>query len=167
MPIKIRAEGRRGKLCGEQWVPRPQQEVFAFFSDPSNLERITPPFLRFRVLAVSTPVLQEGTEIRYRLRLHGLPIAWTSRITEWHPPHGFTDVQIRGPYRLWRHRHEFVMEHHGTRLLDTVDYQVPFAQLLRALALTWVERDLEQIFTYRQQVIERLFRHEAGAHTAP
>lgn len=155
--VSIISEAKHTTLRCEQWVPRPLAEVFAFFADATNLERITPPFLRFVVRSMSTPAIQRGTDITYRLRLHGLPISWTSRIEEWEPPYRFTDVQIRGPFRLWHHRHEFASERQGTRLHDTVHYKAPCAWLLRTLRLSWVEKDLEQIFSYRQQIIERLF----------
>ena len=155
--VSIMLEGEYTRLQCEQWVPRPLEEVFAFFADATNLERITPPFLRFHVRSMSTPTIQCGTEISYRLHLHGLPISWTSRIEDWEPPYRFTDVQIHGPFRLWHHDHEFISEQGGTCLRDTVHYRAPFARLQRILRLSWVERDLEQIFHYRQQVIERLF----------
>jgi ligand-binding SRPBCC domain-containing protein len=136
--------------------------VFRFFADATNLEQLTPPFLRFRVRSMSTPTIQRGTEISYRLYLHGWPISWTSRIEAWDPPYGFTDVQIRGPFRLWHHDHEFTSEQGGTRLRDAVLYRAPFARLQRILRLSWVERDLEGIFRYRQQVIRRLFADTAS-----
>jgi ligand-binding SRPBCC domain-containing protein len=58
----------------------PFDEVFTFFADAHNLERITPPFLRFSVRSMTTPAIQQGTEITFRLRLQGLPISWTSRV---------------------------------------------------------------------------------------
>jgi uncharacterized protein len=155
--VNILSESGLTTLSCEQWVSGPLDEVFAFFADAHNLERITPPFLRFFVHSMTTPAIQQGTEITYRLRLHGLPISWTSRVEDWEPPYGFTDVQIRGPFRLWRHRHEFLAAQQGTRIRDTVHYRVPCAWLQRILRLSWVDRDVEQIFRYRQQVIADLF----------
>ena len=155
--MNIRAEGTHTTLHCEQWVPQPRDEVFAFFADAYNLERITPPFLRFYVRSISTTTIQHGTEITYRLRLHRLPISWTSRIEVWEPPHRVTDVQIRGPFDLWHHQHEFAAVDHGTSIQDTVRYRAPCAWLRRFRLLSWVDRDLERIFTYRQQVIEQLF----------
>jgi uncharacterized protein len=106
---------------------------------------------------MSTPAIQQGTEITYRLRLHGLPISWTSRIEEWEPPYRFTDVQIRGPFRLWRHRHEFTGAQQGTRIRDPGHYRTPCARLQRALRLSQIEKDLENILSYRQWIIEGLF----------
>lgn len=155
--VSILSKTEHTTLYCEQWVPRPLEEVFAFFADAANLERITPPFLRFHVRSMSTPALQPGTEITYRLRLHGLPVSWMSRIEEWEPPYRFTDVQIRGPFRLWHHRHEFTPEQQGTRIRDTVHYRAPCAWLQRTLRLSWIDKDLEQIFSYRQQIVQNLF----------
>jgi ligand-binding SRPBCC domain-containing protein len=134
----------------------PFDEVFTFFADAHNLERITPPFLRFSVRSMTTPAIQQGTEITFRLRLQGLPISWTSRVAEWETPYGFTDVQIHSPFRLWRHRHEFIAAQQGTRIRDTVHYRVACAWLQRVLWLSCVDRDVEQIFRYRQQIIATL-----------
>ena len=79
-----------------QWIPRPIDEVFAFFSDARNLEKITPPWLGFRILAMSSGAVSEGTEIRYRLRLHGIPIFWKTGIRQWQAPYRFVDEAIEG-----------------------------------------------------------------------
>jgi uncharacterized protein len=159
-PVSIICEAEHTTLRCEQWVPRPLEDVFAFFADAYNLERITPTFLRFSVRSMSTPAIQRGTEIAYRLRLHGLPVSWLSRIEAWEPPYGFTDVQVQGPFRLWHHQHEFTPQQRGTRIRDTVRYRAPCLWLQRTPVLAWVDRDLEQIFRYRQQIIARLFGDE-------
>jgi len=155
--VSILPAGAHTTLRCEQWVPKPLGEVFAFFADAHNLEQITPPFLRFSVRSMTTPTVRQGTEITYRLRLHQLPISWTSRIEVWEPPYRFTDVQIRGPFRLWHHQHDFTPEHNGTSIRDTVHYRAPCAWLQHIPFLSWVDNDLQRIFTYRQQIIECLF----------
>jgi len=87
------------ELLMEQWVPRPIDEVFAFFSDAQNLELLTPPHLCFKVLGLSTKQLQEGTRIDYKLQLHGISFRWQSLIGEWNPVTHFSDTQMRGPYK--------------------------------------------------------------------
>jgi len=145
------------ELVREQWVPRRPEEVFPFFADPMNLERLTPPFLHFRVLRSSTPALGEGTAIDYRLRLHGLPVRWQSRIERWEPSRGFVDRQVRGPYRLWQHTHEFEPWHDGTIVRDRVRFALPLAPLGDLVAGALVEHDLDRIFDFRREKIHELF----------
>jgi ligand-binding SRPBCC domain-containing protein len=142
----IRPAATHTTLHCEQWVPQPLDQVFIFFADAYNLERITPPFLRFSVRSINTTAIQQGTEITYRLRLHRLPISWTSRIEAWEPPYRFTDVQTRGPFDLWSHQHEFTAGDRGTSMRDTVHYRVPCTWLQRFRLLSWADRDLERIF---------------------
>ena len=73
------------------WLPRPIREVFAFFSDALNLEELTPTSLQFHILTPAPIRIQQGTEIDYRLKIHGIPIRWRSRISVWDPPHRFVD----------------------------------------------------------------------------
>ena len=144
-------------LFREQWVPRPPEEVFPFFADAHNLERITPPFLKFRILKVSTPVLQNGTRIDYQLSLHGVPVRWQSLIRDWNPDRSFVDSQTRGPYRRWDHTHEFEPHRGGTILRDRVQYELPLGALGSVVAGSFVARDLETIFAYRRSVVREIF----------
>ncbi len=131
-----------------QVLPRSLEETFAFFADATNLEAITPPWLRFRILDAPTP-LEHGSLIRYRLRLFGVPIAWQAEIRHWDPPLAFTDVQAAGPYRLWEHTHRFSPVAGGTEMYDHVRYRMPggpIGQLVRRLL---VRRWLDAIFDYR------------------
>ena len=139
----------------EQWISRPIDQVFAFFSDAHNLETITPPWLKFRILSVSSEQVKEGTEIAYQLSLHGIPMRWLTEIRRWNPPFRFVDVQRKGPYRLWHHTHTF--EDHGDRTLmkDVVRYALPFGVLGRMVHALKVKRDVEGIFAYRRAVIEK------------
>lgn len=141
----------------EQWVGRPAEEVFAFFADAHNLERITPDFVHFRIVSVSTPQLHAGTTINYRLSLHGVPLRWQSRITEWDPPRRFVDVQTRGPYRLWEHTHELAPYDGGTVVRDRVRYALPFGAAGDLIASRLVARDVRAIFDFRRESIARLF----------
>lgn len=147
-------------LRTEQFLPRPIDEVFAFFADAGNLERITPPFLRFRIL---TPAIEmkQGALIDYSLRLRGVPIRWRTRITRWEPPRCFVDEQVRGPYRLWRHTHFFEPRDGGTLCRDLVEYKAPFDGLVHARL---VRPDLERIFAFRAETMSAMF---AAAPAAP
>ena len=134
-------------------MPTPLDETFAFFADPWNLERITPPLLGFRIVTPAPTWMGAGTLIDYRLRLRGTPVRWRTEITAWDPPRGFTDVQLRGPYRKWVHRHDFVEEDGGTRVDDTITYAVPGGALVDRLI---VRPDLDRIFGYRRKAIRIL-----------
>jgi hypothetical protein len=144
------------RLTGHQRLDQPLDVVFAFFAQARNLEQITPPWLRFELLEPEPAEMGEGTLIDYRLRLHGLPLRWTSRIDEWAPGHGFVDRQLRGPYRLWRHRHTFVADGNGTIVGDEVEYALPLGTLGDLAHSLFVRRDLGRIFAYRRQAVSRL-----------
>jgi ligand-binding SRPBCC domain-containing protein len=143
------------KLEREQRISRPLPEVFDFFARAGNLERITPPWLRFQILDEPDPV-QTGSRISYRLRLHGLPLRWVSVIEEFEPERAFVDQQIRGPYRLWHHRHEFAPDGAGTIIRDRVRYALPFGVAGAIAHRLFVRRDLERIFAFRRQAISQL-----------
>ena len=138
-------------------MPRPLDEVFAFFSDAANLESLTPPSLRFHILTVSTPHVQAGTLIRYRLSLHGIPFGWTTEIRAWNPPYSFTDAQLTGPFALWHHTHRFQSQAEGTLIEDIVRYRVPFGPIGRLINRMKVRGDVEEIFRYRRERIDDLF----------
>lgn len=140
----------------QHWIPRPIEEVFAFFADARNLETITPPWLRFKILSPGAIAMREGTRIRYCLHWHRLPLRWLTVIESWNPPAEFVDVQERGPYRLWRHTHTFTQVDGGTRIRDVVQYALPLG-ILGGLAHAWfVKRDLDAIFDYRAGMISKL-----------
>ncbi|MCY4234292.1 MAG: SRPBCC family protein [Bacteroidetes bacterium] len=136
-----------------QWVPTPLNETFLFFSNAQNLERITPPFLKFRILTPSPIEMRVGALIDYQLKLRGFPIKWRTEITEWEPQKGFTDIQIRGPYQKWVHRHQFAADNGGTLVTDTIHYLVPGGSLVNRL---FVKPDLDKVFGYRREIIAQL-----------
>lgn len=143
------------RLVSDFVIPRPPGEVFAFFSDVANLERITPPWLNFSILTPRV-ALHQGALIDYRIRLKGLPMTWKTLISDWAPPHRFVDEQLRGPYRLWHHTHEFTAVPGGTRMVDTVRYAIPLGPLGSLAHVLFVRRDLERIFAYRREHIGRI-----------
>jgi ligand-binding SRPBCC domain-containing protein len=137
------------RLDRSQRLDVPPERAFAFFADARNLEAITPPWLRFRVVTPDPITMRRGTLIDYRLRLHGLPLRWRTRIDDWEPPHRFVDTQLRGPYALWEHTHTFAPAGAGAVVMsDRVRYSLP------RLAPGWfVRRDLDRIFDYRARAI--------------
>jgi ligand-binding SRPBCC domain-containing protein len=141
------------RLHTEIVVPAPLDQTFAFFADASNLERLTPPWLRFSIRTPLPIEMGEGREIEYRIALYGVPIRWTSRIDVWEPRVRFVDRQIVGPYRWWRHDHRFEPVGDATRVIDDVEY-VPRLAWLTARV---VQRDLRRIFSYRQDALRQIF----------
>ena len=134
----------------EIWFEHSQQDVFSFFQDVRNLEMIAPSFVRLRITKAPEEGLFEGARIEYRLRLHGLPIRWCTRIDVWDPPRAFADTQLRGPYRSWHHTQEFEPLDGGTVVRDVVRYELPFGALGDLVAGKLVERDVALIFAYRR-----------------
>ena len=147
-------------LRTEQRLPGTPAEVFPFFADARNLEAITPPWLSFRVTTPLPVEMRAGALIEYRLRLHGIPIAWLTRIEEWLPGVRFVDQQLAGTYRLWHHTHEFEPDGRGgTVMRDTVRYALPLWPLSEVAHALLVRRDLAAIFAFRHaEVARRLTR---------
>jgi ligand-binding SRPBCC domain-containing protein len=137
----------------EIWLPRPVEEVFAFFSNPANLDTITPPWMSFRTVTPLPIDMRVGTLIDYRLRVRGIPMRWRSHIAVWDPPHRFQDEQVRGPYSRWVHEHTFATRDGGTLVGDHVSYATPLDFLLHRFV---VRPDIERIFAYRSKALERL-----------
>lgn len=139
-------------------IARPRDEVFPFFADAHNLQRLTPPFLRFRILTPGTIEMKPGARIDYEIRLRGIPIRWRTVIDAWEPPHRFVDRQVRGPYRKWIHEHRFEEVAGGTRCSDRIEYAVPGGPLIERLVNRLVVGpDVARIFDFRAQEMERAF----------
>ena len=144
------------------FLPRPREEVFAFFADAANLERITPPFLNFHITTPPPIDMKAGTLIDYKLRLHGIPLRWRTLIATFDPPSSFTDVQLSGPYRRWHHTHKFLDVPGGTEMRDRVDYELPFPLFAPIVHTLFVRRSVEQIFDYRNKIIAEAFKSSAS-----
>lgn len=137
----------------EQQIDLSRHEVFAFFSDAFNLERITPRFLSFRILTKRPVRMEPGTLLEYKLSLFGISFYWQTRIEEWRPEEYFVDVQLKGPYALWRHTHSF--EELGverTLMRDRVEYAIRFGLFGRLAHWLFVRRSLKRIFDYRAEM---------------
>jgi len=140
----------------EAFVAQPVSVVFDFFSRAENLEKLTPPWLSFRIDTPQPISMRQGARIAYRLRLRGIPIRWLTEIETWDPPRQFVDVQRKGPYKLWRHTHRFFEVPGGTKIEDTVNYELPFGWIGRLVNRAQVRRDVARIFEFRSQRIHEL-----------
>lgn len=156
------ADCKTGPVAGHvlersQRVEVPAERAFALYADAHNLEPMTPPWLHFQVTTPGEITMAAGALLDYRLRLHGIPIRWTTRIESWEPPHGFVDTQLKGPYSLWHHTHEFEPDGKGATVIhDRVRYAIPFGPLGELANLLFVRRDLRRIFDYRAEAVERM-----------
>ena len=143
-------------LARSQRLEQPSEEVFPFFAAARNLERITPPWLGFRVLTPEPIEMRAGAMIDYRLELHRLALRWRTEIVLWDPPRRFVDVQRSGPYSLWHHTHSFEPCGEGTLMRDVVRYRLPLGPLGSLAHVAFVRRDLERIFAFRQREVARI-----------
>ena len=144
-------------LTREQRLPAPPADVFPFFADADNLEAITPDWLGFRIVTPRPIEMRVGALIEYRLRLHGLPVSWLTRIEEWEPGARFVDSQLSGPYKLWHHTHEFAPDGAGGTLMRaTVRYALPLGPLGEVAHRLFVARDLGAIFDHRTRRVAEL-----------
>ena len=138
----------------ELFLKVPLEEVFAFFGEARNLEKLTPSWLRFEVLTEGPIVMAPGTLIDYRIHWRGIPMRWRTEIEVWEPPHRFVDRQLRGPYRLWRHEHVFAETDDGTSVIDRVEYAPIGGVIAQRLA---VAKDVRKIFAYRHEALAKIF----------
>jgi ligand-binding SRPBCC domain-containing protein len=136
------------------WLPQSRDKVFEFFSNPANLDRLTPTWLNFEILTPATKPIIQGALLDYRLRIRGILIRWQSEITVWEPPRRFIDRQTKGPYSLWVHEHTFEERDNGTLVGDKVEYAVPGGNLVQRFL---VAPDMERIFDYRHKILQQLF----------
>ncbi|MBK7932601.1 MAG: SRPBCC family protein [Pyrinomonadaceae bacterium] len=137
-------------------IDLPREDVFEFFADAGNLERITPPELNFHILTPQPIDIKQGTLIDYKLKMRGIPIKWRTEISVWEPPYRFVDQQLRGAYRQWIHTHTFTeLSRTQTLMEDEVRYRLPI-EPLGDIAHFFVKSELDYIFDYRQKVVAEM-----------
>ncbi len=147
------------ELLRYQYIPRPVDSVFEFFSRAANLEEITPNSLSFKIVNQSTPSVQSGTIINYKLKVHGIPMKWKTEILDYKENEHFIDDQVSGPYKKWFHRHHFIKaKDGGTIIRDQVTYKLPLGLLGSIIAGPFVKRDVHNIFKYRFNSVNQIFK---------
>jgi len=146
------------------------QTAWSFFSSPHNLSRITPANMKFKVLSNDkNENIYEGMTMDYTVTpLFGIPVSWKTKIVQVNELRSFTDFQLKGPYKLWRHYHEFIPNGQGVLMKDTVAYKLPFGIIGDITHYLLVQKKLKQIFDYRNRVLELLFnsKQEQALHEA-
>lgn len=146
-------------LQRKQIIERPRDEVFEFFADAGNLERITPPELNFQIITPQPIDIKNGALIDYKLKLRGIPITWKTEITQWNPPFDFVDSALKSPYKQWIHLHSFEEGKNGETIMrDIVRYRLPL-EPLGDIAHFYVKKELKYIFDYRYKIIEEIFKN--------
>lgn len=145
-------------LQRQQWLPISLEKAWDFFSNPHNLSQITPASLDFRIISKTPPIISNGLNIEYTVKpILGIPMHWITLIEEVDAPRQFVDSQIKGPYRLWRHRHTFTAKDNGTLIEDIVEYKIGFSFLDPLIHLLIVGPQLKTIFDYRREVLQKRF----------
>ena len=141
-----------------QIIDLPREQVFNFFADAVNLERITPPELNFHITTPQPIDIKMGCLIDYQLKLRGVPIKWKTEITEWNPPFNFVDSALKSPYKQWIHLHKFSVSEKGETIMqDIVRYRLPF-EPFGDVAHWFVRRELKYIFDYRQKIVDEILK---------
>jgi ligand-binding SRPBCC domain-containing protein len=141
-------------------VPRSLAETWDFFSRPENLEKLTPPEVKFDIRSpVAGVEMYEGMIIQYRVTpFPGFTTDWVTEITQIKHHEHFIDDQRVGPFALWHHQHFFrAIDEHTTEMTDILHYQAPLRFLGTIADKFFVHRQVRGIFTAREEAIGRMF----------
>jgi uncharacterized protein len=147
------------KLCYETVIKAPVTDVFAFYNDVSNLPRIMPPSLKTEIIDVQGN-MRAGTRIEMLVRRLFFSIYWTIRIDEHVANRYFVDVQEKGPFVRFRHRHEFVPHAEGALLRDEIDFELPFSPFSLPVSKWLVKPKLDRIFAHRHAKTKKYLEKE-------
>ncbi len=145
----------------EQFLPISIEEAWAFFSSPNNLSKITPPEMKFNIIATTGENESEifnGQKIKYKVSpLLGIPMHWLTEIDGVQTNITFMDKQLEGPYKKWEHTHTFVSVKDGTIMYATVNYQLPFSYLGKIAHWLFIRKKIESIFQFRKEKLDSIF----------
>ena len=148
------------KLQYIQIIKSDINKVFDFFSNPENLSIITPSRLDFKILTPTPIAMKEGQLIDYTIKLLGFKVRCRTIITEYMPKKKFIDQQVKGPYSMWHHTHEFIEDGDSVKMIDTISYVMPFGFIGYIVNKIWVKNDIDEIFKYRSEIINEYFERE-------
>lgn len=143
----------------EHFLPITMENAWDFFSSPENLAKITPPEMDFKVLTKSGPdEIYDGMLIDYSIKpLFGIPMYWQTEIYMVDKPNCFADRQLKGPYKLWEHKHTFIKKEGGVLMEDEVNYQLPLGITGQIIHSILVRKMVENIFIFRRKVLDQIF----------
>lgn len=164
---KICHSGKNELFVAEQYLPWKPEEIFPFFQLPGHLQKIIPPEYALKILSGPVGKMDLGCQLTYQLKVHGLGVKWKTLITQWQPPHHFTDIQMEGPYRLWEHSHEFRSFADGTLLMDQVYYRLPLGSLGNMVGGALARAEIEKVFQYRREHLLENLQKQMGLTLPP
>lgn len=142
----------------EQQLVSDIETAWSFFSSPANLSKITPDHMGFQILNGEPAKMYPGQIIQYTVKpVFNIPMRWVTEITQVNKPHFFIDSQLHGPYKIWHHQHHFEENEKGVLMTDIVTYEPPLGILGRLANKLMIEKQVEQIFAYRREYIEKNF----------
>lgn len=146
------------QLVREQLIRAPLEQVWAYFSNPFNLNNITPPDMNFEIVYGGSQKMYQGQLIEYRVEyIRGLRSQWLTEIAHLQEDAYFVDEQRIGPYHFWYHEHIFEGVSEGTKMTDRVTYALPFGPLGVMAQGLFIGKRLKQIFDYRTDKIGEIF----------
>lgn len=150
------------RLYKEQQLNCDITTAWKFFSSANNLSKITPKDMKFVVLTkTEDDEIYEGMIIDYHVSpLLGIKMNWTTEIKQVDFQKSFTDFQQKGPYKLWNHFHEFIVNDKGVLIKDTVDYELPLGFLGEIAHTLFVKDKVEHIFSYRNKILDKMFNEK-------
>lgn len=136
-----------------------KNDAWNFFSNPANLSKITPNWLKFQVTSSLPEKMYAGLIVTYLVNpLFNIPHTWVTEITHIHEPNYFVDEQRFGPYKMWHHEHIFKETDNGKILMeDIVSYAVPFGFIGGIVNSIVISKKIKEIFEYRRKVLDKLF----------
>lgn len=148
------------KLYRKEFLPVSVEEAWRFFSSPRNLQKITPSSVKLKMrTAITIPEIQEGLYIEYVLSpILRVPFEWITLVSKVDRPYSFTDIQLKGPFALWEHKHSFKPMQGGTEITDEVNYALPMGVFGQIAHTILIKRRLEEIFDFREKELKRLFK---------
>ncbi len=149
------------RLYQKQCLSTDIQTAWNFFTNPSNLSKITPNYIDFKIIKKLSPEMHPGMLLVYKIKpILRVPMKWVTEIIQVYEPVWFVDEQRSGPYRFWRHQHIFREVEGGVQMEDIIDYALPFGPLGRVVHLLMVRKKLQNIFNFRREVLDQIFNQK-------